>query len=89
MDREGRFQIGGHPYTVCKSEHILTEGQWEVWDDEPDTTIPYVRLASPGPGPGRPVATAPTYQAVRDLIDLAARKGAFTPHGKEASSDGV
>lgn len=74
VDREGRFQIAGHAYTLTKSTHGLTAGEWEVWDDDHDSSTPFVRLASPGRGPGRPLATAPSY---REIIDQAAERGRF------------
>lgn len=82
VDRDGHFQINGHPFTLQKSQHVLTEGTWEVWDEAPDMTVFYVRLASPWAGPGRPVAVAPTYKAARDLIDRAAARGGFALTGQ-------
>lgn len=74
---DGHFEIDGHPYSLRRSTHVLTIGQWKVWDEDPDLTLPYVRQATAGLGPGRPIATAPTYREARDLIDQAAARGGF------------
>lgn len=78
FDRDGHFTIDSHPYWLTKSQHILTEEEWEVWDLDPDMSIGRTGiLASPGPGPDRPVACAATYTDMRDRIDRAAIDGRF------------
>ena len=77
VDRDGYFEVAGHRYWLGKSQFILNEGMWECWDEEPDTGIPAQHLASPGPGPGRPLWVEPTYREARDRIDRAAERGHF------------
>ncbi len=74
---DGGFEIGGHRFSLQRSTHALTAGQWEVWEEDPDPNVPYLRSAAPGRGPGRPVAVAPSYREARALIDRAAARGGF------------
>lgn len=78
LDRDGNFTIAGHRYCLRRGTSILTEGQWECWDEDlPDVDTTTTLTEAEALRRRRPLWVENTQAEARDRIDRADENGHF------------